>query len=48
MMASGATDVVVGTLDYGKIQVPKATMGFKHRALEAAPSSSASHSPTFC
>jgi acetoacetate decarboxylase len=31
------TDVVVGTLDYGKIQVAKATMGFKHRALEAAP-----------
>lgn len=31
------TDVVVGTLDYGKIQVAKATMGFKHRTLEAAP-----------
>lgn len=31
------TDVVVGTLDYGKICVAKATMGFKHRTLEHAP-----------
>ncbi|MGH8159676.1 MAG: acetoacetate decarboxylase [Rhodanobacter sp.] len=31
------TDVVVGTLDYGKVRVAKATMGFKHqRADEAA------------
>jgi acetoacetate decarboxylase len=31
------TDVVVGTLDYGKVRVAKATMGFKHRALEPEP-----------
>ena len=31
------TDVVVGTLDYGKVRVAKATMGFKHRTLEPAP-----------
>ncbi|CAA2106223.1 acetoacetate decarboxylase [Variovorax paradoxus] len=31
------TDVVVGTLDYGKVRVAKATMGFKHRALEPGP-----------
>jgi len=31
------TDTIVGTLDYGKVQVARATMGFKHRALDAAP-----------
>src|SRR6202012_3241876 len=31
------TDVVVGTLDYGKVRVAKATMGFKHRTLEPGP-----------
>jgi acetoacetate decarboxylase len=31
------TDTIVGTLDYGKVRVAKATMGFKHRALDAAP-----------
>ena len=31
------TDVVVGTLDYGKVRVAKATMGFKHKALEPGP-----------
>jgi acetoacetate decarboxylase len=31
------TDVIVGTLDYGKVRVAKATMGFKHRALAPAP-----------
>lgn len=31
------TDVVVGTLDYGKICVAKATMGFKHRTLAHEP-----------
>ncbi len=31
------TDTIVGTLDYGKVRVATATMGFKHRALEAGP-----------
>lgn len=31
------TDTIVGTLDYGKVQVARATMGFKHRALDPAP-----------
>jgi acetoacetate decarboxylase len=31
------TDVVVGTLDYGRTRVASATMGFKHRTLEHAP-----------
>ena len=31
------TDVVVGTLDYGKVRVAQATMGFKHRALDPGP-----------
>ena len=31
------TDTIVGTLDYGKVRIAKATMGFKHRALEAGP-----------
>lgn len=31
------TDVVVGTLDYGKVRVATATMGFKHQALEPGP-----------
>ncbi|KRC27530.1 acetoacetate decarboxylase [Acidovorax sp. Root219] len=31
------TDVVVGTLDYGKVRVATATMGFKHQALPPGP-----------
>ncbi len=31
------TDVVVGTLDYGKVRVATATMGFKHQALPPDP-----------
>jgi acetoacetate decarboxylase len=31
------TDVVVGTLDYGKVRVATATMGFKHRTVEPGP-----------
>ncbi|MES2609393.1 MAG: acetoacetate decarboxylase [Pseudomonadota bacterium] len=31
------TDVVVGTLDYGKVRVATATMGFKHHALPPGP-----------
>ena len=30
-------DTVVGTLDYGKVRVATATMGFKHRRLDPAP-----------
>ncbi|MEP6721582.1 MAG: acetoacetate decarboxylase [Variovorax sp.] len=29
------TDTIVGTLDYGRVRVASATMGFKHRALDA-------------
>ncbi|MDQ7975114.1 MAG: acetoacetate decarboxylase [Rhodocyclaceae bacterium] len=31
------TDTIVGTLDYGKVRVATATMGFKHRALPPGP-----------
>jgi acetoacetate decarboxylase len=31
------TDTLVGTLDYGKVRVATATMGFKHRAVAPAP-----------
>jgi len=31
------TDTIVGTLDYGKVRVATATMGFKHRTLDTAP-----------
>ena len=30
------TDTLVGTLDYGSVRVATATMGYKHRALDAA------------
>jgi acetoacetate decarboxylase len=29
-------DTLVGTLDYGKVRIAKATMGFKHRSVDAA------------
>ena len=41
------TDTVVGTLDYGKVRVASATMGFKHRTLEAAPILAALAQPNF-
>jgi acetoacetate decarboxylase len=31
------TDTLVGTLDYGKVRIATATMGFKHRALAPEP-----------
>jgi len=31
------TDTIVGTLDYGRVRVATATMGFKHRTLEPGP-----------
>ena len=41
------TDLVVGTLDYGKVRGAKATMGFKHRTLEHAPILAAIAQPNF-
>ena len=41
------TDVVVGTLDYGKVCVAKATMGFKHKALEQGPVLASIAQPNF-
>lgn len=41
------TDTIVGTLDYGKVRVASATMGFKHRTLEAAPILAALAQPNF-
>jgi acetoacetate decarboxylase len=41
------TDTLVGTLDYGKVRVATATMGFKHRGLEHAPILTAIAQPNF-
>ena len=41
------TDVVVGTLDYGKTRVATATMGFKHRTLDPAPVLASLAQPNF-
>jgi acetoacetate decarboxylase len=41
------TDVLVGTLDYGKVRVASATMGFKHRALAPEPILAAIAQPNF-
>lgn len=41
------TDTIVGTLDYGKVRVASATMGFKHSTLEAAPILAALAQPNF-
>ena len=41
------TDTLVGVLDYGKIRVATATMGFKHRTLAAAPILAAIAQPNF-
>ena len=40
-------DTLVGTLDYGKLRVAKATMGFKHRAVDLAPVLVALQAPNF-
>ena len=40
-------DTLVGTLDYGKLRVAKATMGFKHRAVDHAPVLAALQAPNF-
>ena len=41
------TDTIVGTLDYGRVRVATATMGFKHRAVERAPLLAALNQPNF-
>ncbi|MDM0010909.1 acetoacetate decarboxylase [Variovorax sp. J22P168] len=41
------TDVVVGTLDYGKVRIAKATMGFKHKTLAPEPILAAAAQPNF-
>jgi acetoacetate decarboxylase len=41
------TDVLVGTLDYGKVRVASATMGFKHRTLAPEPILAAIAQPNF-
>lgn len=40
-------DTIVGTLDYGKVRVAKATMGFKHRAVDPETVLSALAAPNF-
>ena len=40
-------DTLVGTLDYGKVRIAKATMGFKHREVDHAAVLSALAAPNF-
>jgi acetoacetate decarboxylase len=40
-------DVLVGTLDYGDVRVATSTMGYKHRALDAATVAAGLASPNF-
>ncbi len=40
-------DTLVGTLDYGKVRVAKATMGFKHRGADHAAVSASLAAPNF-
>jgi acetoacetate decarboxylase len=40
-------DTLVGTLDYGKVRIAKATMGYKHRAADAAAVQAALAAPNF-
>lgn len=41
------TDTLVGTLDYGKVRVAKATMGYKHRQVDHAAVMTALQAPNF-
>ncbi|MYZ44941.1 acetoacetate decarboxylase [Schauerella aestuarii] len=41
------TDTIVGTLDYGRVRVARATMAFKHRALDHAPILASIAQPNF-
>ncbi|MGC8469878.1 MAG: acetoacetate decarboxylase [Acetobacteraceae bacterium] len=40
-------DTLVGTLDYGKVRIATATMGYKHRALDPAPVLASLQAPSF-
>ncbi len=40
-------DTLVGTLDYGRVRIATATMGYKHRALDAAPVLASLQAPSF-
>lgn len=40
-------DTIVGTLDYGKVRIAKATMGFKHRSVDHGIITSALSTPNF-
>ncbi|MGH8765937.1 MAG: acetoacetate decarboxylase [Burkholderiales bacterium] len=40
-------DTLVGTLDYGKVRIAKATMGYKHRAADTAAVLAALAAPNF-
>jgi acetoacetate decarboxylase len=40
-------DTLVGTLDYGKVRIAKATMGYKHRVADAAAVQAALAAPNF-
>lgn len=40
-------DTLVGTLDYGKLRIATATMGYKHRMLDPAPVLTALKAPSF-
>lgn len=40
-------DTLVGTLDYGKVRIAKATMGYKHRTADAAAVLAALAAPNF-
>ena len=44
---SAAKDVLLGTLDYGAVRVATGTMGFKHRALDAAKVKASMLAPNF-
>ena len=44
---SSAKDVLLGTLDYGTVRVATGTMGYKHRALDAAKVKAAMVQPGF-
>jgi acetoacetate decarboxylase len=41
------TDTLVGTLDYGPVRIATATMGYKHKAIDAAPVLAALREPQY-
>jgi acetoacetate decarboxylase len=40
-------DTLVGTLDYGPVRIATATMGYKHKAIDAAPVLATLHEPQY-